>query len=223
MILTIAGKGPLGKAILGALEGIKETAREVEADDPDLFMKALGCHAIVYAPVADLLAGAVTPAPDPERIGGVLKACNAPGVKLLVVVHPRGGAYGAEIEKLVRHGVPFVIVEASPMREELEASFALSEQRSLWLARGATASVASSEELSDAVGRALTTDALQGGSVQAGATPVDLAQVARELAGDRVAVHTVPGALDKAARTARRWFGLQDPPLRRLCDALSMI
>jgi len=223
MILTIAGNGPLGKAILSALEGLNEEQRQAEASDPDLFMCALDCRAVVYAPASDLLQGVLRPDPDESRMQAVLRACNAPGVKLLVVVIPSGGRYQPELDLLVRHGVPYVIVEAAPLREELHESLAAATESSLWLARGSKAALTDSVRVAETVARALTADDVQGGTVQPACEQADMAEVVRSAAGERVAVHTAPPLLDKAARKVRGWLGLPDPALRKLCDQLSAV
>jgi len=222
-ILAIAGSGPLGMAVAGALEGLGEQAREASPSDDDLFMKALDCRAIVHAPSPDILPGTLKPAPDPARILSVLRACNAPGVRLLVLVIPAGNGYEPELELVRHHGIPYVIVETAPLEEELSRMIA-SEGGAVWLPKDARARLSKRAAVHAAVVEALTNDELQGRSITVDADEVSLAIALRsavESAGGAVAVHAVPRFVDRATRTVRGWLGMKDPPLRQLCNSLA--
>lgn len=222
-ILTTVSSGPLGMAIAGALEGLGEQARTAAPDDDDLFMKALGCRAVVHAPSPEILAGTLHPSPDPERMRCILSACNAPGVKLLVVVVPAGQAYEPVLQLVRQHGIPYVIVATPPLDDELSEKLA-TENGALWLPKDAHARLSKRAAVHAAVTEALTSDEVQGRTVEVDAEQVALAAALRTAAlssGGAIAIHAVPRFVDRATRAVRGWLGMKDPPLRQVCNSLA--
>jgi hypothetical protein len=215
MVLVLAGEGPLGEALRSAVER-RGPSRSVPLEHDDLFGSALGCAAIVYAPAGNLLHARLAPRPDPSRVRRVLGATEAPGVRLLVMVVPPG--YEEE-EKLVRkYGVPYVIVHAPPLVEELALESELRAAGHVWLPRGRKTVLGATEQVVSLALRALDDGALQGDTVDAPSETLDAAEAVRraaKLAG-RDVIRTVPPALDTVVRAIPRLFGFKGAPLESL-------
>jgi hypothetical protein len=223
MILETMGSGPLGVAAREAIRGMEEGVRSTRGDDPDLFMKALGCHAIVSAAGSSLLDGRLEPAPSPERMRGIVRAANAPGVKLVVAVVPTGGRYDDEELVLKKDGIPYVILRCAPLIEELADAANFHVTSSLWLAPGQTIAVSSSSALAAAVARALRDDTLQGATVEVASTPIELSEALRRaarIAGASTTVRTAPRSVSAAVHAVARWLHVPQPPALALCERM---
>jgi hypothetical protein len=75
MILAVCAPGHVASAIHEAGEVLSEPLRTARADDPDLFMHALGCRAIVYVAEPRLLDA--NEASDANRMRAVVRAAHA--------------------------------------------------------------------------------------------------------------------------------------------------
>ena len=123
MSLLALERGCLREAIAKTLGHADPAGVALESPaSTDLFTRAFGHHAIVYGPAPCLLDGKLDPSPDVDRMRNVLRAANAPGVALVVVVIPEGDAYQAEIDALRRDGKPYIIVRAPALLEEVANS-----------------------------------------------------------------------------------------------------
>jgi hypothetical protein len=219
MILDLAGPGPLGAALRAALDQAAEPYRSHDAPHPDLLGAACGCRGIVYAPSPSLLAGRLAPAPDVDRMRAVLGATNAPGVRALVVVSCAG--YEPEEDALRRYGVPYVVLRAAPLLEELASDPSLRGSGAVWLPRGRTTRVARAEALAAEVVRAL--DEATGATIDAPSESMDAAEAlqrAAKLAG-RDGVRTIAPAIDGALRVVGKAFGIKAPPVVALHASLA--
>ncbi len=106
MILDTTGSRPLGLAIRQAIRASGEEVRVAAVGEPsDLFMAALDCRAIVCTAAPNLLDGKLDPRPSPERMKTVVRAANAPGVRLVVLVVPSGDHYAEEELVLKKDGI----------------------------------------------------------------------------------------------------------------------
>jgi hypothetical protein len=223
MILETTGNGPLGVAIRGAIRGMGEDVRSARVDDPDLFMTALGCRAIVCTAAPNLLDGKLEPSPLPERMRSIVKAANAPGVKLVVVVVPSGDRYADEELVLKKDGIPYVILRCPPLVEELAEATNFHVTRSLWLARGKTTAISTCADVDAAVRKALVEDSLQGATIDVPSEQVDLTEAVRRaarLAGAHTEVRATSPGLSAAFRKFAVWFGRPQPPAITLYDRM---
>ena len=82
-------------------------------------MAAIECRAIVCTAAPSMLDGKLDPRPSPERMRTIVRAANAPGVKLVVVLVPSGEHYAEEELVLKKDGKPYVILRCPPLVEEL--------------------------------------------------------------------------------------------------------
>jgi hypothetical protein len=222
MILDLAGDGPLGVAVRAALEKAGVKVRSASYGNDDLFGSACGCRAIVYAPAPNLLTGRLSPSPDVGRMRAVLGATNAPpGVRALVVVVPPG--YDEELDALKRYGVPYVILRAAPLIEELAKDPALQGSGPVWLPRGSKMRIANANAVAAEVVRAI--DDATGATIEAPSETVDAAEAMRRaanLAGRKV-VRTIPKPFDTILRGVGKLFGVRPPPLVSLHEQLTRV
>jgi hypothetical protein len=133
MVLLVADRGPLRTAIERELSQSTEGAVLARSTDTDLFQRALGQRAIIYVVSASLLEGKLDPEPSTARVGRILSASTAPGVRILVAVVPCGGGFEPEIMAIRRFGTPYVIVEGPPLFEELAEVIAADDPKTIWL------------------------------------------------------------------------------------------
>jgi hypothetical protein len=223
MILETTGNGPLGVAIRGAIQGTQEAVRSARGDDPDLFMKALDCRAVVGAVAPNLLDERLEPSPSPDRMRPLVRAANAPGVKLVVVVVPFGERYAEEELVLKKDGIPYVILRCAPLVEELAEAANFHVTSSLWLPRGKTTAVSTCADLAMSIQTALRDDGLQGATVEVPSEEVDLAEAVRRaarVAGAHTAVRATSPRLSAAYRTLSGWLGVTQPPAMLLYERM---
>lgn len=223
MILETTGQGPLGIATRGAIRGMAEDVRSASVDDPDLFMTAIGCRAIVGAAEPNLLDGKLDPRPSPQRMRALVRAANAPGVKLVVVVVPSGQRYAEEELVLKKDGVPYVILRCAPLVEELAEAANFHVSGSLWLARGKTTAITSSSALVNAIRRAIYDGSLQGGTLEVPSETIELAEAVRRAAraaGAHTDVRAMSPRISAARRTLSGWLGLPRSSALSLCERL---
>jgi hypothetical protein len=197
--------------------------RSARVDDPDLFMKAIDCRAIVGAAGPSMLDGKLEPSPSPERMRSLVRAANAPGVELVVVVVPSGDRYADEELVLKKDGIPYVILRCPPLVEELAEAANFHVTGSLWLPRGNTTALTSGADLVAAIGRALHDDSLQGATVDVPAEQVDLTEAVRRaarVAGARTEVRATSRGLSAALRKVSAWLGRPQPSAMSLYDRM---
>lgn len=219
MILLIADQGCLQTALQEAVEGMGEHVRSASSQDADLFMSALGCSTILYAPERSLFEANANPKPSPDRMRAVVRAAQAPGVKLVIVVEPLSDSYAAEEDVLVRDGVPYVILRSAPLLEEVAEGTSFQGSKSIWLPRGQRVELATAESLRASVADAFTRDDVQGRTVQVPAENLELGEWVRRaasLAGVDVRVHVAAPGVSKAMRKLSSWFGYEQPDLGAL-------
>lgn len=224
MILLVAQPGSLIDGVQHSLEARGIEAKQGTLSDDDLFMSALNCAAIVYLPEANLLNANIAASPNPERMRALLKASNAPGVKLLIILEPTGQAYEIEEQLLKTNGIPYVIVRSPSLLEELAKAVDCNRAHSLWIARGQSVKVASENELFDTIHQALTADDLQGRTVEVGSQTMALEKAiekAVSLKGGTIHVHATWPFLSKLMTSILRLFGAKQPRLPALALAAS--
>jgi hypothetical protein len=186
-------------------------------------MAALGCRAIVCTASPNLLDGRLDPTPSPERMRTIVRAANAPGVSLVVLVVPSGEHYDEEELVLKKDGIPYVVLRCAPLMEEMADATNFHVTGSVWLERGKTIDVSTGAALSAALARALDDGSLQGATVTVPAEPVDLAEAIRRaahVAGARMEVHTAPVGLGAAYRALTGWLGISKPPALALYERM---
>jgi hypothetical protein len=224
MILDTTGSGPLGLAIRQAIRAKGEAVREAAVGEPsDLFMAALDCRAIVCTAAPSLLDGKLDPTPSLDRMRTIVRAANAPGVQLVVLVVPSGNRYAEEELVLKRDGIPYVILRCAPLVEELAEATNFHVTGSLWLERGKATEISTGAHLANAVTRALEDGSLQGATVMVPAERLDLAEAIRRaasVAGARTEVRSAPAAVSAAYRALRGWLGISKPPALTLYERI---
>jgi hypothetical protein len=223
MILSLAGDGPLGKALHAKLAERGEELRVATPSDGDLFGKACGCRTIIYLPATSSLEGRLHPEPSAERMRAVLGATNAPGVELLVVAAPLG--YDDEELALRKYGCPYVVVRTPPLVEEVAADPALGERCAVWLPRGRKVAVAAASSVAEEIVRVTKDDSAQGATIEAPSHTEDAAEVLRLAAatGGRASVHTVSPVIDTVVRRVGRLFRVSEPPIVGLHGRLASV
>jgi hypothetical protein len=220
MILTVAEAGPLKTAIQSVLTTTGDEMRTARADDPDLFTHALGCHAIIYVPEANVLEAQNNPRPNPERMRAIVRAANAPGVKLVVVIEPLSDAYAAEEHVLRKDGVPYVILRTAPLIEELSEAANFHTVGSLWVSRGEPIVLGSAGVVRAALADALTRGDWQGATIDVPSERLQAGEAARRaaaVAGAGVQVHVVPPRVSTVLRRVSAWLGFDQPDVSALC------
>jgi hypothetical protein len=223
MILSLAGEGPLGRALHARLASTGEELRVAMPSDDYLFGKACGCRTIVYVPAPSVLEGRLQPTPSTDRMRAVLGATNAPGVRLLIVAAPLG--YDEEEDALRKYGCPYVILHTPPLIEEVAADPALHERCAVWLPRGRNVAVATADRVAEEIVRVMGDDSMQGATVDAPSQIMDAAEVLRQAAAPaaRAAVRTVSPVVDTLVRRVGRWFGVSEPPIVGLHGRLASV
>lgn len=220
LIVTEHG-GSLSAAICRRLDQ-QATAYEVAPpDDEDLFEKALQHSALVYLSAPRMLDGALRPRPSVERVQAVLGAAKAPGVEVVVFVLPDGVGYDREKEILKRKGVPYVIVAAPPLLEEISEDLALERARTLWIPRGGELEVATADQAARAVVEAIDCEE-QGGEFPVPRETLDAETLFRRAAGlqGEVRVRGVRPEVFRLVRPIARWVKRGEPAALTLCDQL---
>jgi hypothetical protein len=224
MILDTTGNSPLGLAVRQAIRAKGEEVRVAAVGEPaDLFMAALDCRAIVCTASANMLEGKLDPSPSPERMKTIVRASNAPGVRLVVLVVPSGDDYVDEELVLKKDGIPYVILRCAPLLEELAEATNFHVTGSLWLERGRTTEISTCADLAAAVLEALEGGCPQGATVEVPAVKLDLAEAIRRaarVAGARTEVRVTPAAVSTAYRALAGWLGLSKPPALALYDRM---
>jgi hypothetical protein len=225
MILDTTGNGPLGIAIRRAIQQASgEEVRTAPVGDPaDLFMAAIDCRAIVCAAAPNMLDGSLEPQPSPERMRTIVRAANAPGVKLVVVVVPSGEHYAEEELVLKKDGKPYVILRCPPLVEELADATNFHVSGSLWLPRGKTTALANATDLANVVVRALDDGSLQGATVEVPSERIDLAEALRRaarVAGARTEIRATSPTLSAVYDRVSGWFGVSRPPAVALYEKM---
>ena len=188
-------------------DGLRETEIELEHDDP--LGAALGSQAVIYLPCAS---PAQPPPSSPERMRQALAAAHAPGVEVLVAVLPLEG-FDDELDVLRRDGVPYVVLRAPMMVEELAQR--LEGRQVMLVAKGATVRAVDGAELAQATVAAITTEE-QGDTIELGEAPMDLAAALRRaaaLSGRQVRVVELWPWLLRALGWLARLFRRRAPAL----------
>lgn len=225
MILDTTGNGPLGVALRTAIQGRGEEVRSAPVGDPaDLFMAALGCRAIVTTAASSLLDGKLDPSPAPERMKTIVRAANAPGVKLVVAIAPSDDGYAEEEQILRKDGVPYVILRCAPLVEEIAEATNFHVTRSLWLARGKTTAISTAADLAAAVVRALDEGSWQGTAIEVPSERVELAEAVRRAAraaGARTEIHATSPALSAVRERFASWVWGHRPPALDLYERMA--
>lgn len=217
MILDTTGNGPLGAAIRSAIQGTGEEVRTAPVGDPaDLFMAAVGCRAIVTTAASSLLDGKLDPSPAPERMKTIVRAANAPGVKLVVAVAPSDESYATEEAILRKDGTPYVLLRCAPLVEEIAEATNFHVTSSLWLARGKTTAISTAEDVATAVARALDEGSWQGATIEIPSERVELAEAVRRAAraaGARTEIRATSPALSAVRERFASWLWGRPPAL----------
>lgn len=225
MILDTTGNGPLGIAIRAAIQARGEKVRTTCIGDPaDLFMEALDCRAIICTASPSMLDGKLDPSPSLDRMRTVVRAANAPGVKLVVVVVPAGESYSEEELVLKKDGIPYVILRCPPLVEELAEAANFHVTGSLWLARGKTTAISTASDLASTVVKALDEGSWQGATIEVPSEQVDLAEAIRRaarLAGARTEVRATSPTISSVYETLSGWLGLNRPPALTLYQRMT--
>lgn len=221
-MLLVMRKGPLRKAIRGAATARGRDCQLASPLADDLFERALGREALVYAPARSLLSGWLQPAPDPDRMRRVVGAAAAPGCSLVVCILPAGTGHDAEVEVLRRSGKPYIIVSAPPLLEEVGLELARTGS-AVWIPRGGRVRVASAEAVARAALDA-TESEWQGRVERVEGDVLDLPEAferaARTTRRD-IRVHAVWPPLHRVALPVARWLsGGREPPASKLAGAL---
>jgi DNA-binding protein len=224
MILDTTGSGPLGLAIRHAIRAKGDEVREAGVGEPsDLFMAALDCRAIVCTAAPNLLDGKLDPSPSPERMKTIVRAANAPGVRLVVLVVPSCDHYAEEELILKKDGIPYVILRCAPLVEELAEAMNFHVTGSLWLARGKTTAISTCADVATAVRKALIEDSLQGATIDVPSEQVDLTEAVRRaarVAGAHTEVRATSPSLIAAFRKVSVWLGRPQPPAITLYERM---
>jgi hypothetical protein len=215
--------GRLRQAIVESVGKRDEGKLAVERPgSDDLFSRALGHRAIVYGPAPSLLDGKLDPSPSAARIRGVLRAANAPGVSVVVVVLPEGDGYASELDVLRRDGKPYLVIAAPPLLEEVGDVIASGAPHTLWLPSGGLLRTARVAEVAHAVAEAL-------GAEEQGRIVEVLGEVspaptvfrrAAEIGANHVRVRHMTPWLHRLLRPVIRWWYGREPPALALLDRL---
>lgn len=220
-LLVTDTAGPLSIAIGRRLDRQATTYEVAPPDDEDLFDKALNHSALVYLPASRMLDATLRPRPSDERARAVLSAANAPGVEVVVFVLPDGDGYARETELLQRNGVPYVIVVAPPLLEEIGADLAADRPRTLWIPRGGAQEVATADQAAKAVVDAIDCEE-QGGAFPVPSETLDAETLflrAAALHGE-LRVRGVRPSVFRLVRPIARWVKRGEPSALALCDQL---
>lgn len=221
MILALCAPGHVASAVREAAELLGEPVRTASVDDPDLFMVALGCRAVVYVAEPRLLDARGDC--SPERMRAVVRASHAPGVERVVVVFPEGDVWREEALLLQKDGVGYTILRTRPLIDELADATNLHAARSVWLPRGKTVDLASRPSLAGAIRDAITRDDWCGATIDVPSERIEIAEAmqrAAAIAGAGVRVHVSSPGVSFAMRKLSLWLGLEPPQLEALCDRL---
>ncbi len=219
MALLLAEPGPLKAALEAALGGDVAVS---SPRDPDLFERALGQNAIVYAPAASLLAEKLEPAPDPERIRSLLSASNASGVRVLVAVLPEGEGYRGEIDAIRHFGTPFVIFTTPPLVEEVALALRSEVGRTLWVPERGSSAFATAAAVAHEAVAAIDTER-QGRVIALSSEmlgPAALLGRAAAFGALGLKIRRVSGWLYRFGGLLRRWLGGRIPASRMLLERL---
>lgn len=217
-ILLVADAGTATAAAEAAMIARGYGVTRVSAESAELFTSALGHQALMYLPESHLLAprGAAT---ADERVREVLRACRAPGVRVLVVGLPAASAFDATLDAVRRDGKPFIVVRAPGLLEEVAEALPTAHD-TLWLPRGGAIHVARASAWSEALVDALESDE-QGRVRELPAESFDVAGLfaaATELARRDVRVRAVPPLVYRVARPVARWIRGGEPELLAMAD-----
>jgi hypothetical protein len=199
MALVMGTKSLLRDAIAAALSR-EHPAAVIEPDHEDPFGAAARHRAVVYITSSSLADGEGVSSPD--RMRAALQAAHAPGVEVLVVVAPLQG-YDDEIAVLKRDGIPYVVLRAPMLIEDLAGS--LAGESLVVVPRDAAVRTARLRAVTDAVAAALETED-QGRTIEIAGEqlPASVAiEQAASVAGSRVWVLSIWAPLMRVIR----WFG----------------
>lgn len=226
-VLLVAPKGQLRRRLARGLERRGYQVTRVKPDTEDLFSRALGKQAIVFAPTGNLLEAQLARENEADeaeststRTTEVLRASNAPGVELIVCVLPLSDGYHSVVGQVKRHGKPYVILRAPALLEEVAESALRDAPFHLWLPRSGAMSAAASSTLLEAVSDALVTEQ-QGreNAVTAGRYHLaGLVEAAAFTRRRRPHVHAVPPLLYRWVRPMARWLRGGEPVAMSFAD-----
>jgi hypothetical protein len=222
-VLAVCAPGHVASAIREAVESLGAAVKAARHDDPDLFMHALGCRSVVYAPEPRLLDG--HEAPDADRMRAVLRGAHAPGVERIVVVFPKDAdAWQEEARVLKKDGIGYAIVHARPLIDELADATNLHTTSSVWLPRGQTVDLVGRRDLVSTIRNGLSRDEWCGSTIDVPSERIEIGEAMRraaDIAGARVKVRVASPGVSSAIRKLSLWMGLEPPELGALCERLS--
>ena len=225
-LLLVAPRGLLRQRLSRGLKRQGYQVTRVRPGAEDLFSRALGKQAIVFAGAGNLLDVQLSQAHDAgealsagAHLAEVLRASNAPGVQLLVFLFPLDG-YQSEVAQIRRYGKPYVILRSPALLEEV-AEAALSDAPSqLWLPKAGAISATPSSVVLQAISNALITEE-QGRETPIVSSRYHLAGLLAAAAAtrrQRPVVHAVHPGLYRWARAIARWLSGSEPAALRFAD-----
>jgi hypothetical protein len=153
----------------------------------------------------------------------VVSAAQAPGIQHVVVIAPPGEAWDEEHLILKKNGVGYTILRTGPLVDEVADATNLHTARAVWLPRGTTVRLASTEGLASAIHDALTRDDWCGATIDVPVESMDLGEAlqrAATIAGAPLRVHVTSASMSFAMRKLSLWMGLAPPEIEQLCDRL---
>lgn len=225
-VLLVAPRGPTRLRLCRELRRrgyhVKRTG-----PDTDLFLRAFGKQAIVYSPVPSMLSIQLgdesARSSGPAEMDEVLRAANARGVPLIVLLLPTGGDYAAELRALRKSGTPYVVLRVPALFHEVAAVALQPSERHLWLPAAGSIEATSAGALAEAVAEALVTER-QGREVTVPSQQLDAAQLlqaaAATLDGAKPLVHRVWPPLYHSLRPMVRWLRGDEPTALEFIDSM---
>lgn len=220
MLVLMSTPGALRDGLAASLRQAGHQTKIVEPEHDDPFGAAAGAKAVVYVPSPNLRDD-TTALASRDRVQAAITAARAPGVEVLVVLLPLSG-YGEEIDALATEGIPYVVLRAPMLIEELGE--ALGPAR--WLFVGKDESVRALElaAVARAIEEAVETEE-QGRVSELGQSPLPAwaaLERAAEAAGRRVRVIAMWPPLARAARWLARLLRRDPPPALATCERFAL-
>jgi hypothetical protein len=222
-MLLVLAKSPLRRALRARLRQTNTPYRLGKPTGDDLFERALGRTAVVYAPTSSALRGVLDPAPVPERMRAVIRAANAPGCGPVVAVVPKGDGYESELDVLRRSGKPYLVIQTPPLLEEVSEELARDGIESVWIPRTGSVEVAAAVEVAASVLAASESD-WQGRTETVAGTELglpDLFEHAADLTGRAIRVHSLWPPLHRLVSPALRWLSGKESNAVRMATTLA--
>jgi hypothetical protein len=227
MALVVCEQGPLWSAVTDALLSAGKHLATARPGTPELFLLALDKQTIVYAPAPSLLGGTLEPRPSRRRMHRVLRAANAPGVRLLVLLVPAAGGFAEEEALLRRSGKPYVVLRSPPLLDEIAEQMGTAEHEALWVPRAGVAEATDAERLGAALLEALDGEH-EGSSIRVKGDTLDAAELfgraanlfATRNAEPRLHIHGVWPPLYRVTRRMLKLLGRPEPAALELWDRL---